>query len=173
MTAVAKRRGAKQPFWTADYNTLKATFKAALQNLGLENLGLSLHCLRHGGATHDMLSSCRSLEEIRRRGHWASFTTVKRYEKTAVVGQLLQKVEPKHLRMLLRQEGVLASSWKEIFDKLSDQGGTGQTKFASTSSRALVESQESFGDSGTRRSNGTASEAPTTTSRTLRRSARF
>ena len=86
-----------------------------------------------------------------------------------MVGQLLQKVEPKQLRVLLRQEGVLARSWKEIFGKLYDQGAAGRTKFVSTSSRAPVESPGNFGDLATRRSSGTSSEELTTTSRTLRR----
>ena len=62
---------------------------------------------------------------------------------------------------------------RDLRRALRSGGGGARTRFESTSSRALVESQESFGDSGTRRSSGTSSEVPTTTSRTLSRSARF
>ncbi|CAK0898069.1 unnamed protein product, partial [Prorocentrum cordatum] len=45
--------------------------------------------LRHGGPSHDRLKRYRSMDEIKRRGRWASDYTMKRYEAHALVQQEL------------------------------------------------------------------------------------
>jgi len=40
------------------------------------------HSLRHSGPARDVLNNTRSLEEIRRRGRWASLKSVQRYTKS-------------------------------------------------------------------------------------------
>ena len=127
-----------------------ATFKAALQNLGLDDLRLTLHCLHHGGATHDKQSSSRTL---------ASFTTVKHYEK----------LEAQDLPTLLRLEPVFARCLRRTFAKLFVQVETGQPKFASTSSQGRVASHVSSENLATPFSNGTSNGELTTTSQTLLR----
>ena len=62
--------------------------------IGLEEwLGVvHLYQLRHGGASHDYASGLRSLEDVRRRGRWRSWDSVRRYEKGSRIGQVLLKL---------------------------------------------------------------------------------
>jgi hypothetical protein len=58
---------------------------------------LHMHRVRHSSASHDYLVQARSLVDIRRRGRWKSFASVRRYEKSGRVAELLQKL-PADLR---------------------------------------------------------------------------
>ena len=56
----------KQPemkLWSHSHAELRQFFNQCIDQLGLQSLGLSLYSLRHGGATHDVLSRRRSLLE--------------------------------------------------------------------------------------------------------------
>ena len=70
-----------------------------VRSLGLnDNLGdVHLYQLRHGGASHDSAGGFRSLEDVRRRGRWRSWASVRRYEKGSRIGQVLLKL-PEDLR---------------------------------------------------------------------------
>ena len=57
----------------------------ACTRLGLESLNICRYSLRHGGASHDILSNRRSLLEVKRRGLWRSDASLKRYGKEAKV----------------------------------------------------------------------------------------
>ena len=48
-----------------------------------------LYRMRHGGASHDIVSNQRSVLEVKKRGRWANDQSLKRYAK----GVRLQKVE--------------------------------------------------------------------------------
>ena len=79
--------------FTVSHKELMADFKSGVQTLGLEILGpVHLYRLRHAAASYDFATASRSLEEIRLRGRWRSFTTVRRYEKGSRANQLLQKL---------------------------------------------------------------------------------
>ena len=53
----------------------------AVEALRLDGVGPP-HSLRHSKPSADAMSGCRTLEEIRRRGRWASVKSVQRYSKT-------------------------------------------------------------------------------------------
>ena len=56
--------------------------------LGLERWRPVLYMARHTGASLDRLEDRISLEEVRRRGRWASDRSVKRYEKRAMIQEV-------------------------------------------------------------------------------------
>jgi hypothetical protein len=88
----------------------------AAAQLGLEGRGKVpvLYQLRHGGASHEMLTGFRSLEALKRRGRWASDASVRRYEKGGRIGQVLSRLDTKlqdHCRRCAAQIGkILAGS---------------------------------------------------------------
>jgi integrase len=54
------------------------------KRLGYSQLRLSLHSMRHGGRSTDVLEQRIGLDEVMKRGHWISMHSVRRYEKYAV-----------------------------------------------------------------------------------------
>ena len=63
--------------------------------------------LRHAGASHDFASKARRLSEVKRRGRWRSWASVRRYEKGARVAELLHKLPLKIRNHALRCEQLL------------------------------------------------------------------
>ena len=58
-----------------------------------------LHRLRHTGPANDTLRGTKSLEQIRRRGRWASLKSVERYSKTAHIVVDLAHLDPEVRRI--------------------------------------------------------------------------
>ena len=54
---------------------------------------IQLHRLRHAGASYDFITKTRGLEDIRRRGRWKGWSSLRRYEKGPRLSQLLQKLD--------------------------------------------------------------------------------
>jgi predicted RNA-binding Zn ribbon-like protein len=48
--------------------------------------------LRHTGASTDMAEKARSLQDIKRRGRWQADSSVKRYEKAAVLTKVFNSL---------------------------------------------------------------------------------
>lgn len=61
----------------------------AAKEAGVAHLQATPYALRHGGASHDMLTNRRSLAEAERRGRWRRDAFVRRYEKAAVTQRQL------------------------------------------------------------------------------------
>ncbi|CAK0808579.1 unnamed protein product [Prorocentrum cordatum] len=77
-------------------------FKAVVAELGLQVLGnLTLHQLRHGGASHELYAAARPLRDIQKRGRWATVAALRRYAKGGRVQEQLHRL-PRAL--LLRAE---------------------------------------------------------------------
>ena len=57
---------------------MRAQFKTALQQIGLQAHAFVLHSLRHGGATEAFLNNV-PLDNIAHLGRWRSLTTARRY----------------------------------------------------------------------------------------------
>ncbi len=77
--------GSDEALWPFSHSDLLQTYAAACRNLHLTKLETSLCSLRHGGASGDYLLKRRSLADIQFRGRWASDSSLRRYQKTAVV----------------------------------------------------------------------------------------
>ncbi|CAK0834874.1 unnamed protein product, partial [Prorocentrum cordatum] len=84
------------PLFTVTLDEVTRDFKGAVETLGVDiALGAAhMYMLRHGGASHDYASGCRRLEDVRRRGRWRSWSSVRRYEKGSRLGQVVHKLGP-------------------------------------------------------------------------------
>ena len=85
-------RSPNAQLWQTDHATLRTLFNSAVEHLGLQDLGVTLYTLRHGGATHDILARRRTMLEIKQRGRWSSDVSLKRYVKQARLQTELRKV---------------------------------------------------------------------------------
>ena len=65
---------------------------SAVAVVGVGILRPTLYCLLHGGPSHDYAARCRDLIGIQKRGGWKSFSSVRRYEKAARLGQQWAKL---------------------------------------------------------------------------------
>ena len=54
-----------------------------------------LYVLRHTGPSDDRLRKRRSLDEVQKRGHWVSRSSVMRYEKAATVLAVTKNLDPR------------------------------------------------------------------------------
>ena len=66
-------------------------FSAAVERLGLTSLHLVRYSVRHSGPSHSLLHRFRGEEEVRARGGWASYTSVRRYGRVARAQYFSQK----------------------------------------------------------------------------------
>ena len=87
--APAERSALLFPF---SAGTFRRHFKAACADLGLAPEYVP-HSLRHGGATHDHLTGV-SLEEVLRRGRWASMKSARHYVQSGRALLLTTSVPP-------------------------------------------------------------------------------
>ena len=55
--------------------------------------------MRHGGASHDLLTKSRSVEAVKRRGRWRSDSSLKRYGKETRILSELNKVAPQVIEL--------------------------------------------------------------------------
>ena len=69
------------PLWPVSGCRIRQDFMMAIQYLKLGCLCPCRYSLRHGGATHDLLSGQRSLIDVKARGHWRSDLSLARYAK--------------------------------------------------------------------------------------------
>eukprot|EP00435_Cladocopium_sp_Y103_P050327 s239_g15.t1 len=101
------------PLWTSSHAEFRDMFNMVVQKLKLEHLGLTLYALRHGGATHDVLSRRRSMLEVKQRGRWSADSSLKRYVKEArlqtELAKVPQNVKDFGLRVLAQLPELLAN----------------------------------------------------------------
>ena len=71
-------RGPRERVWDFSYPELVIMFRKAARAAGVAAVPYQL---RHSGPSWDRLKGLRSLESIQKRGRWASFASVRRYEK--------------------------------------------------------------------------------------------
>ena len=69
------------------YFEMVVMFREAMEEWDLADA--VLYRMRHGGASHDIVSNQRSVLEVKKRGRWANDQSLKRYAK----GVRLQKIE--------------------------------------------------------------------------------
>ena len=78
--------------WPFDARILRQHFTEAAADCLVSQLASSPYSLRHGGASHDALTSRRPLSEIKKKGRWQSDASVRRYEKASLALAQLAKV---------------------------------------------------------------------------------
>ncbi len=69
-------------------------FDKAAQVSGLSRFHLVTYQARRGGATRDILLGRRDRESVRKRGRWHTYTSLRRYEKSGRLQQVLQTTPP-------------------------------------------------------------------------------
>jgi len=94
--------------WPIEVSAVLDLFNQSIANLKLESLQICRYSLRHGGASHDILSKHRTLIEVKRRGTWRSDNSLRRYGKEARVLDELNKIDPRVLSFGARVSENLA-----------------------------------------------------------------
>ena len=94
---LAQKRPPNAPIFSVSRETVARNVKKACDLLGIETP--VLHKLRHTGPANDTLRGTRSLEQVRRRGRWASLKSVERYSKTAHIVADLAHLDPEVRRL--------------------------------------------------------------------------
>ena len=62
-------------------NQYESLFRRASREMGIEEVKLTPHVVRHAGPSRDRLDRSRTLQEIQRRGRWRCVQSMNRYEK--------------------------------------------------------------------------------------------
>ena len=84
-----------QPLLTGPVNDPNRTIADAVAALDLSRLrGAHAYQLRHGGASHDSARKARTLTAIIRRGRWATWGSLRRFEMGSRLIQLLRTPPP-------------------------------------------------------------------------------
>jgi len=108
-----------ESLWNFSVHSLRQTFLSCSTRLGLGSLACHLYCLRHGGASHDLLTRRLSVLEVQRKGRWQSPNSLKRYAKETRLLSEIGKLNPlliahaqiveTHFTSLITGERVLAT----------------------------------------------------------------
>ena len=115
---VARKRAGLGSLWHTDYPKLLSTFRCTAKKLGLSDLKLSPHGLRHGGASTDRSLGVRSLASIQLRGNWRAAESLRRYEKHARLGMQLQRLGTNKVQALDLLASQLKGNCAPLFGKL-------------------------------------------------------
>lgn len=92
------------PLWPFSMNELRKAFMETCAGLHLEHLRPVLYMARHSGASTDRLENRASLAEVQVRGRWRSDTSVRRYEKRALVMKAAASLTPVQKRKFVQDE---------------------------------------------------------------------
>jgi len=104
-------RHPEQPLFALSMKSWTRAFNQASAALGLETLGPPvLYQLRHGGASHEMLTNAREFGDIKKRGRWESDRSLKRYAKGGRVQEQLQRLRPVQQAQALGCAGTIGST---------------------------------------------------------------
>ena len=80
------------PLWPFKTRELLPEWKASVTELELNEWVKTPYEERHSGATRDILLSLRTREEVQRRGHWKSPSSLRNYEKAGRMAKLAEQV---------------------------------------------------------------------------------
>ena len=86
-----------QPLWEFTADQIRDQFNKAAAAMGLAPGAFSLHSLRHGGASHDLLTARRTILQTKDRGRWVTDGSLRRYGKRSRLQEQINKV-PKEVR---------------------------------------------------------------------------
>jgi integrase len=80
---VTQHHSQKQKLFTISQARYRSDFKDMMESLGVGELQLSPHSLRHGGATEDLVAQTRTLQEIIKRERWKQDLSSRQYLQAA------------------------------------------------------------------------------------------
>ena len=91
-------------------------YHAAVKDLGLANLGLTLYALRQAGASYDLLTGRRDYQGVKDCGGWKTDSSMSRYASPARAQQLAGEM-PYHV---VKYGIAVRQDLEEILDGLFD-----------------------------------------------------
>ena len=96
LAALLRNRGAPGSLlMRTTYYRWAAAFKKAASQVEVDAIGPpTLYTVRHGGATHDLFTGFRRLDEVKKRLRHRSDTSVARYSRPGRLAQVLAKLTP-------------------------------------------------------------------------------
>jgi len=116
-------KGSLVSMWDFDYAQLRTALMKTIAELGVDNLGITLHSCRHGGASHDRATNSRSLRDIQARGFWKQSSSVQRYEKHARLGLQISAIRlasrPRVYQLAQRYDADLEQLFEPHFARLN------------------------------------------------------
>ena len=77
------------PLWNFSPGEYRQVWKAAVEHFGVQDKFVTPYQNRHGGVSRDRWMKLRSLSEAQSRGRWASSTSLKFYEKSGRLQEVL------------------------------------------------------------------------------------
>ena len=104
------RNNSRPKFFNYELTYVERKFSDAMKSLHLP-LRFTPHVLRHSGPSCDKFEGLRSLEDIRRRGQWASPASVQRYERHAALLRSLHKLSDS-------QQSAMRSAELAVVDRI-------------------------------------------------------
>jgi integrase len=100
--------------------------RRACRSLHIEHCGFVLHSFRHGGATYDVLAGV-PIEDIMRRGRWASVSSARHYVQSGRSLLLSNSIPLPVFRLGSRYARSIARSWASLAQSSSSSGvGAGE-----------------------------------------------
>ena len=99
--------------------------------------------LRHGGASHDVLSKRRGLSSVKKRGRWRDGRSVRHYEKATVALHELNKLHPNIIQFGRLIADNLGNAFRKVLPiSRSRQGKSGSLRSRSSKAAAPARSLE-------------------------------
>ena len=95
--------------------------------------------MRHGGASHDRACGLRNATETMQRGAWRASSSVKRYEKSALLSKEWQKLTGPTRKRVADEGSQLLSYSNAHLERLFGMQGTVRTKLPSNSIVAVLQ----------------------------------
>ena len=112
-----EKRSATARLWDFGLTEFRACFLQAAAAAGINFLKPVLYMGRHTGASLDRLENTYTLDEVQKRGRWRSTSSVRRYEKHALVQEVVQRMSASKIEFCRQCEarlvGDLARLWKD------------------------------------------------------------
>ena len=102
--------------WDFSMSQWRAAFLRAAPQVGLDRWTPCLYQARHTGASLDRLEERISLEEVKRRGRWRAETSVRRYEKRALIQEVYLSMTEAQRRFAHRATAQLEAALQRRLD---------------------------------------------------------
>jgi len=105
--ARARKAAGELKLWDFTLVELRNVFILAATAVGIEKFKPVLYMGRHTGASLDRLNNTLSLQAVQQRGRWRTASSVRRYEKHALIQDVLDKMSVAHRKMCERAAAAL------------------------------------------------------------------
>ena len=115
LESYAKQRPQEGRLWPFLLPELRKEFMQSAEKAGVKFLHPVLYMGRHSGASLDRLEGRLSLAEVMKRGRWRATSSVARYEKRALVQEVLHRMRTGDKAYCLRAEAAIGGVLRRSF----------------------------------------------------------